>query len=50
LGLTYRPNLSQHPLDFVQDQQAFVHPNGSRVSIGSKAVFTNIGTSPEGSQ
>lgn len=38
-----------HPLDFVQDKQALVLPNGTKVPIGMHAVFTNVGTSPLGS-
>lgn len=38
-----------HPLDFVQDKQALVLQNGTKVPVGMHSVFTNVGTSPLGS-
>ena len=37
-----------HPLDFVQDKQALLFGNGSRLPI--KGTFVDVGTSPPGSQ
>jgi len=38
----------QHPLDFNQDKQAILFPNGTSVAI--QGVFIDEGTTPKGSQ